>query len=99
MERMIYQKHGIHNLAYRDRRAPAIHVDEKGGLRLLSGSRFCKEIRRNPQRGAVCSYLVFFKLGVKRGRMNSCAMAAIIRSPSLIPNVTIRSPVPRFVLG
>lgn len=30
-----------------------------------------EEIRRNPQRGAVGSYLVRFRLGVKRGIMNS----------------------------
>lgn len=57
------------------------------------------EIRRNPQRGAVCSYLDFFRLGVNRGIMNSCAMAAITRSASLMPNASMKSPPPRFESG
>ena len=47
----------------------------------------------------VAPYLDRFRLGVNRGRMNSCAMAENTRSASLMPNAIDRSPVPRFELG
>lgn len=47
----------------------------------------------------LASYLARFRLGVKRGMMNSCAMAANTRAPSLTLNANIRSPLPRFELG
>ena len=37
--------------------ARGVRVDKNGGPCLLSFSRFSQEIQRNPQRGAVCSYL------------------------------------------
>jgi hypothetical protein len=85
----------------KSRRKPSASIlrQKQRGLRLLSWSRLCEEIRRNPQNSAVCSYLDRLRLGVKRGMMNSCAIAANKRSAVLMPKVTNTFPMPRFESG
>jgi hypothetical protein len=73
--------------------------ETKLGITPFSSSRFGEETRRNPQLRAVSSYFDRLKLGVNRGRMNSCAMAANARSASLTLKATNTSPVPRFEWG
>lgn len=58
------------------------------------------EDRCNPQSGALRSYFDRpLRLDVKRGRMNSCAIALITRSAVLMPNVPNTVPAPLLESG